>query len=45
MITASHLAGFFGAHAIWCISDGETLIPMLGYTDENDKRILNRPVG
>jgi len=42
MITASRLAGFFAAHAIWSVSDGETLVPMLGYTDEDDKRVLNR---
>jgi hypothetical protein len=23
------LAGYFGAHAIWCVSDAETLVPML----------------
>ncbi len=45
MITASHLAGFLGAHAIWSVSDGETLVPMLGYTDQDDKRILNRLAG
>lgn len=45
MIAASHLAGFLGAHAIWCVSDGATLVPMLGYTDQDDKRILNRLVG
>ncbi len=42
MIAASNLAGFFSAHAIWSVSDGETLIPMLAYTDQDDKRILNR---
>jgi hypothetical protein len=45
MITASHLAGFFGAHAIWSVSDGETLVPMLGYTEEDDRRVLNRLAG
>lgn len=25
----AELAGFFMAHAIWCVEDGETLIPML----------------
>jgi hypothetical protein len=23
------LAGYFGAHAIWCVSDAESLVPML----------------
>ena len=45
MIRAFHLAGFLGAHAIWCVSDGGTLVPMLGYTDQNDKRVLNRLAG
>jgi hypothetical protein len=45
MITASKLAGFLGAHAIWCVSDGGTLVPMLGYTDQDDKRILVRLAG
>ena len=45
MITASRLAGFFAAHAIWSVSDGETLIPILGYTGEDDERVLNRLAG
>ena len=44
MITASKLAGFFAAHAIWCVSDGETLTPMLAYTTENDERKMERLV-
>jgi hypothetical protein len=42
MITAFELAGFFSAHAIWCVSDGDTLIPMFAYTGENDQRQLER---
>jgi hypothetical protein len=42
MITASQLAGFFAAHAVWCVSDGDTLIPMLAHTDENGQRQLER---
>jgi hypothetical protein len=45
MIAASNLAGCFAAHAIWCVSNGETLVPMLAYTDENDKRVMNRLAG
>jgi hypothetical protein len=45
MITASKLAGFFSAQAVWGISEGETLVPMLAYTDQDDKRILNRLMG
>ena len=42
MITASELAGFFAAHAIWCVSDGDTLIPMLAYTTEDGERKMER---
>ena len=45
MITASKLAGFFAAHAIWSVSEGETLIPMLAYTRESDDRTMERFVG
>jgi hypothetical protein len=46
MITASRLAGFFAAHAIWSVSDGETLIPILAYTtgDGDDGRKMERLV-
>ena len=44
MITASELAGFFAGHAIWCVSDGDTLIPMLAYTNEDDERKMERLV-
>jgi hypothetical protein len=42
LITVSRLAGFFAAHAIWCVSDGETLIPILGYTTAADERQMER---
>lgn len=44
MLTASKLAGFFAAHAIWCVADGETLTPMLAYTTEDDERTMERIV-
>jgi hypothetical protein len=44
MITTSKLAGFFAAHAIWCVSDGETLIPMLAYTTKDGERTMERLV-
>src|SRR3974390_631464 len=44
MITAFKLAGYFAAHAIWCVSDGETLIPMLASTTEDDERKRERLV-
>jgi len=31
MIETAHLAGFFAAHGVWCVSEGETLVPLLGY--------------
>jgi hypothetical protein len=43
LITASKLAGFFAAHAIWCVSDAnDALIPMLAYTQEDDSRQMIR---
>ena len=42
MITASELAGMFAAHAVWCVSDGDTLIPMLVYTNEDDEHQMER---
>jgi hypothetical protein len=45
VITASALAGYLAAHAIWSVSNGEMLIPMLGYVGEDEKRVMNRLVG
>ena len=42
MITASELAGFFAAHAIWCVSDGDTLTPMLAYSTAEGERQMVR---
>ncbi len=44
MITASKLAGFFAAHAILSVFDGETLIPVLAYTMADDQRKMERLV-
>ena len=44
MITAFNLAGFFAAHAIWCVSDGEGLAPTFAYTDENNEKKMERLV-
>ncbi|GAB0104126.1 hypothetical protein JMUB6875_31000 [Nocardia sp. JMUB6875] len=35
-------AGFYGAHAIWSVSDSEGLIPLLGYVDADDAKGLVR---
>ena len=37
-------AGFFAAHAVWCVSDGETLIPMLVHPGEDGKAAMTRLV-
>lgn len=42
MIDAAELAGLFAAHAIWCVSGGETLIPMLAYVEESGGRKMER---
>lgn len=42
MITSTELAGFFAAHAIWCVSSGETLTPILAFTTESGERHMQR---
>ena len=44
MITACRLAGFFAAHAIWCVSDSEMLIPMFAHTTFDGGRRMDRLV-
>jgi hypothetical protein len=44
MITASELAGFIAAHAIWCVSDVDGLTPMVAFTTEDGGRQLERLV-
>lgn len=34
----ARLAGFFAAHGIWSVSDGETLVPLLGYEQTDGSR-------
>jgi hypothetical protein len=36
------MAGHFAAHAMWSVSDGETLIPILGSLNKNDETIMRR---
>ena len=31
MERAVELAGFFAAHGIWCVAEGETLVPILAF--------------
>ena len=42
MLDTARLAGFFAAHGIWGVSDGATLIPMLGYEQPNGERGMDR---
>ncbi len=44
METTAELAGFFTAHGIWCVSEGETLIPMLAQRTRDGERSLERLV-
>jgi hypothetical protein len=44
VIAASKLAGFFAAHAIWCVSDSASLVPMLAYTTADGERKMQRLV-
>jgi len=42
MDAAAKLAGFFAAHGIWCVSDGEVLIPLLGIESGDGTRKMLR---
>jgi hypothetical protein len=42
MQAAAQLAGFFAAHGVWSICDGESLIPLAGYERADGKRQLIR---
>lgn len=44
MEQTAHLAGFIAAHAIWSVSDGATLIPMIGSVTVDAKQTLERLV-
>jgi hypothetical protein len=47
MKEAVRLAGYLAAHALWCVSDGETLIPMLGFSRDgvsHMERLINESV-
>jgi hypothetical protein len=38
------MAGFFAAHGVWSVSDGATLIPLLGYEQVDGERGMDRLV-
>ncbi|GLZ30990.1 hypothetical protein Lesp02_31790 [Lentzea sp. NBRC 105346] len=42
MIETAALAGFWAAHGIWSVSDGETLIPILAYEHADGERGWDR---
>ncbi|MCW4455691.1 hypothetical protein OK348_12935 [Flavobacterium sp. MXW15] len=42
MERAVELAGFFAAHGIWCVSDGEPLVPMLAQESAANGRNMLR---
>src|SRR5687767_15186504 len=44
METTSELAGFFAAHAVWCIEDGETLVTILAFEMPDGSRQMHRLV-
>ncbi|MGO1070937.1 hypothetical protein [Lysobacter sp. CA199] len=42
MNQAIRLAGFFAAHAVWCVADGEDLIPIYAFETEQGERQMVR---
>ncbi|MBI1373698.1 MAG: hypothetical protein GC159_13290 [Phycisphaera sp.] len=45
MQDTARLAGLFAAHGIWCVSDGNTLIPMVAFERADGTRELRRFAG
>ncbi|TMQ90465.1 hypothetical protein ETD83_35290, partial [Actinomadura soli] len=44
MYEIARMAGFLGAHGVWSVSDGETLVPMLGHEDAGGRQGMERLV-
>lgn len=44
MLTAFELAGFIAAHAVWCISDADGLVPMVAFQTDDGQRKFERLV-
>ncbi len=42
MLNAFKLAGFFAAHAIWCVYDDEILVPILAYINNSSEKHMER---
>jgi hypothetical protein len=36
----AELAGYFLAHAVWCVSDGETLVPLVGHEGPRGRELV-----
>lgn len=37
---AEEFAGFLMAHAVWAVSTGDTLVPMIGYVKDGERAVL-----
>src|SRR5688500_5717625 len=37
---AAEVAVFFTAHAVWCIDEGETLVPLVGFESATDLALI-----
>lgn len=44
MLTAFELAGFIAAHAVWCVSDADGLVPMVAFQTDDGQRKFERLV-
>lgn len=44
MIETAAMAGFYAAHGVWSVSEGETLIPLIGYEEPDGGRGMDRYV-
>jgi hypothetical protein len=42
MNLTGELAGFFAAHAVWCVSDAETLVPIIAFETIDGSRQMVR---
>jgi hypothetical protein len=42
VIAAVELAGYFTAHAVWCVSEGATLVPILAFETGEGSRQMHR---
>ena len=42
---AAELAGHFVAHAVWCVAEGETLVPMLAFQKRTGEQQFRRLEG